>query len=98
GVVGAAYLQTLAAANGQPPYAWSLSSGSLPAGLSLSASGQISGTPTAAGNSTFQVTVTDANNQTARGNLALGVFTPLQIGTTSLPDGYATVAYAATTL
>jgi len=98
GVVGSPYLQTLAAQNGQPPYAWSVSSGSLPAGLSLSASGQIGGTPTATGNSTFQVTVTDANNQTARGNLAIAVFTPLQIGTSSLPDGYATTAYAATTL
>lgn len=99
GVTGAAYVQTLAGQDGQPPYSWALSTGSsLPAGLSLSTSGQISGTPTAAGSTSFQVTLTDANGQTARKNLTIAVFTPLQITTTSLPEGYATLAYPATTL
>ncbi|HTO45284.1 MAG TPA: putative Ig domain-containing protein [Burkholderiales bacterium] len=44
--VGVPYSFTLTATGGTPPYAWSLASGSLPAGLSLSASGLISGTPT----------------------------------------------------
>ena len=61
GTVGAAYSQTLAA-TGDTPITWTVDSGSLPGGLTLSAAGVISGTPTAAG--TFSVTVT-ANNGVA---------------------------------
>lgn len=45
---GSAYSTTLAASGGTAPYTWRLANGSaLPAGLSLSTSGVISGTPTA---------------------------------------------------
>jgi len=53
------YSATLKATGGKTPYNWSLISGSLPAGLSLSSStGKITGTPTASGifNPTFKVT------------------------------------------
>ncbi|MGA8730703.1 MAG: Ig domain-containing protein, partial [Terracidiphilus sp.] len=60
GQVGTAYSATLAATGGTSPYAWSLTSGTLPAGLTLNAAtGAISGTPTAAANATaltFMVT------------------------------------------
>ncbi|CAN5141801.1 hypothetical protein BH18ACT12_BH18ACT12_15570 [soil metagenome] len=46
GTVGLVYSQSLVASGGTPPYAWSLVSGTLPQGLTLSASGVISGTPT----------------------------------------------------
>lgn len=60
GKVGEAYSQTLAA-TGTTPITWALGSGSsLPAGLTLSLSGIISGTPTAAG--TFTFTVKAANS------------------------------------
>ncbi|MCL5884659.1 MAG: Ig domain-containing protein [Deltaproteobacteria bacterium] len=66
GVVGSAYNQTLAASGGTPPYAWSIVTGSLPAGLSLNQNtGQISGTPTTAGAGNFTVRVTDNNNNTS---------------------------------
>lgn len=62
GTVGTAYLQTFTASGGTTPYTWSISSGSLPAGLSLnSGAGVISGTPTSSGTSNFTVSVTDAN-------------------------------------
>src|ERR1035438_4906627 len=59
GTVGVAYSQTLAASGGSPPYSWSLFSGALPPGLTLSAAGTISGTPGTAGPSNFTVRVTD---------------------------------------
>jgi hypothetical protein len=59
GVVGTAYSATLTATGGNGTYTWSLASGSLPAGLSLSSTGTISGTPTTAGSSSFTVRVTD---------------------------------------
>src|SRR5690348_16689884 len=65
GIESSAYSANLVAADGTAPYAWSLQSGALPAGLTLSGSGQISGTPTGTGSSAFTVQVTDARSQTA---------------------------------
>jgi hypothetical protein len=49
GTVGTAYSQTLAATPANSaPFTWSVVSGSLPAGLTLSSAGVISGTPTTA--------------------------------------------------
>ena len=59
------YTNTLTVSGGTGPYAWSVSSGSLPAGISLSPSGVLSGTPTATGTLSFTVKVTDANGQSA---------------------------------
>lgn len=59
GKVGVAYSQALAA-TGTTPITWTLESGSLPAGLSLSSSGIISGTPTTAGTFTFTVKATNS--------------------------------------
>jgi hypothetical protein len=61
GFVGGAYSQSVAASGGAAPYTWSITAGTLPAGLSLnSGAGVISGTPTAAGTSTFTVQVADS--------------------------------------
>lgn len=61
GKVGEKYTsQPLAAFGGTSPYKWGLMGGQLPAGLSLDPSGQISGTPTAAGTLVFIVQVIDA--------------------------------------
>src|SRR6516165_8063514 len=59
--VGTAYGETLAATGGRSPYTWSLASGSLPPGLSLSTSkGVIWGTPTASGTYSLVVRVKDS--------------------------------------
>ena len=65
GAVGTSYSQSLAASGGTPPYSWSLISGALPAGLSLSTSGAITGTPTVVGSLSFAVRVTDAASSQA---------------------------------
>jgi len=59
GTVGTAYSQTLAAVGLPAAFSWSVASGALPAGLSLSAAGVISGTPTAAGTSSFSVSASN---------------------------------------
>jgi hypothetical protein len=69
---------TLQASFGTPPYKWSIVSGtgSLPAGLSLSSSGLISGTPMTAGTSTFTVRVQDSatpNPATATKSLSITI-------------------------
>jgi putative Ig domain-containing protein len=55
------YSATIVVAGGQPPYDFSLVSGSLPAGLTLNSNGTITGSPTGAiATSTFTVKVRDA--------------------------------------
>ena len=61
GTVGVAYDRGLVATGGDQQYVWSLSSGSLPPGLSLNGStGHITGTPTTTGSFSFTVKVTSA--------------------------------------
>lgn len=57
---GTQYSLTFVATGGVPPYSWQQTSGTIPPGLYLSASGVLSGAPTATGNYTFTVQVTDS--------------------------------------
>src|SRR5437660_3844251 len=75
GTVGSAYSATLNASGGTSPYSWSVSSGTLPTGLSLSSSGTLSGTPTVAGAFPFTVAVKDAASGSASANLSINVVT-----------------------
>jgi hypothetical protein len=90
----AAYNQSCQAAGGNAPYTWSLVSGALPTGLSLSPGGQISGTPTAVGTSNFTIQVADSSvpAQTATQALSITVKpsqTPSQANNTELNGNYA---------
>ncbi|TAM83795.1 MAG: hypothetical protein EPN47_03010 [Acidobacteria bacterium] len=97
GSVNVAYSATLQQSGGTGPFSWSITAGSLPAGLSLNAtSGVISGTPTASAKSTFAVKVADSSTQTATQQLSITIEPPLTITTTSLADGTVNVAYSAT--
>src|SRR6185312_9077338 len=72
GAVGSAYSTTLTSFGGITPTSWTITSGSLPAGLTLdSSSGTISGTPTQAGTSNFVVTLTDSSPTPATATRAL---------------------------
>ena len=100
GQVGQVYSAALAATGGTTPYAWAITSGALPAGLSFNtASGLISGTPTAGtsgGALTFRVT--DAANpaQTTTANLTLLIAPALAITTTSLSAARVGTPYSTT--
>jgi hypothetical protein len=99
GTVNMPYSAALTATGGTAPYTWTISSGSLPAGLTLSNGGVIAGTPTAAGTSSFTATVTDAVNATASVKATITIGTggaTLTITTSTLPSGTVGVAYTAT--
>ena len=70
---GQAYGPLLQAANGTPPFAWSVVSGALPNGLGLTADGLILGTPMEEGEFTFRVQVQDAALATATRDLKIRV-------------------------
>jgi hypothetical protein len=84
GTVNSAYSAELEASGGATPYAWSVASGSLPAGLALSQDGVISGTPTSAGTSSFAVQVTDNNGSSDSASLTLSVINDSTVPTTLL--------------
>ena len=96
GVVGAAYTDTLTATGGTTPYTWSLNAGTLPAGLSLSSAGVLSGTPTTAGSYPFTVNVIDANNGIATASITLVVTNALTLTFGTPPGGVVGTAYTDT--
>lgn len=66
GLIGQAYAQNIGpASGGTAPYAYAVTAGALPPGLSLaSASGAVTGTPGALGTFNFSVTATDSSTGT----------------------------------
>ena len=82
---GSAFSCQLTAAGGKAPYRWAVSSGALPPGLALATvTGLISGNPSASGNFSFTIDVTDADSHTSRKGLSITVTpAPLSIGSAS---------------
>jgi len=63
GKLNSSFSAMLQASGGTTPYSWSITSGSLPPGLSLNSGvGLISGTPTTTGTFSFTVLATDSSN------------------------------------
>jgi len=75
GVIGNAYSSTLVATGGTAPFAWTVSGGVLPVGLTLNATtGIVTGTPAApAGNVTTTFTVSDSTGKTATGSVLFAI-------------------------
>lgn len=102
--LGTPYAQFLAASGGHTPYTWTLRSGStLPAGLSLSTDGVISGSPIVSGDKfQFIVQVTDASGAVKEKSFELKVNATGGAGpavvTTALPGGKIGVPYSAVML
>jgi large repetitive protein len=85
GQIGTPYSQQFTATGGTPT--WSVSSGTLPAGLSLNTStGLLSGTPTTTGDYTFAITAT-AGNATDTQHFTLSVVEPLKITSGAVAAG-----------
>jgi len=99
GTVDEYYSALLEASGGTEPYAWTWS-GTLPGGLGLdAANGVISGTPTAAGDFTFTVQANDSDSQSDTQSFDISIssaMSPVEITTTSLPDGKEGVGYMTT--
>ncbi len=101
GTQNTAYSAMLAATGGLTPYTWSITSGSLPRGLSLNSStGAITSTPSGGGISNFTVRVTDSNSPpaTASAHLSITIIPAVELSMTtpSLPAGRVGMAYSAT--
>ena len=64
GTVGTVYNGLLTASGGATPYTFKILAGSLPPGLKLATTGEITGTPTTAGNYPFSVQATDSQSAT----------------------------------
>jgi hypothetical protein len=100
GTVGTAYSATLQETGGVAPLTWSISSGTLPSGLSLNGStGAITGTPTTPGTSNFTVKVTDSGSPPLASSkqVSITINAPvLAVTTSSLPAGDVALAYSST--
>ena len=94
GATGTPYTASLSAAGGVPPYLWSITSGRLPAGLTLDGgSGGITGTPSEAGTFGLTLQAAGSDSNTASASLSLVIAStpaplsdPVRIATLSLPD------------
>lgn len=86
--VGTPYAAGISAQGGTQPYSWSLSSGSLPNGLTLNSStGVVSGTASQSGNFNFTAEVRDASSQTSTQQLALTSTAPATTPSVSSSGG-----------
>ena len=99
-VQGISYSYSLQSTGGITPTAWGVSSGQLPPGITLSAAGLLSGSPTATGTYSFAAQLQDAGNPAQVKSVALSirVASPLIITTPpgALPKAMAKVAYSYT--
>lgn len=87
GYVSQNYLGVLQAAGGVPPYRFSVDSGSLPDGLTLSPEGILTGSPTRTGQSPVTFKVVDATGASAFNTITIGaVQSIIRFGFTSIPS------------
>jgi hypothetical protein len=96
--LNASYTAPVTATGGVPPLAWTIASGTLPAGLSLGSSStdtvNITGKATAAGQSVITITVTDSTGASNTSGPLTIVVSSLAFTTTSpLPSGTVNVSY-----
>lgn len=95
GTTNVPYNQTVSASGGAAPYTYAVTTGNLPAGLTLNSNtGAITGTPTSAGTANFTITATDTNGCTT--SVAYSIVVSCSVITltpATLPDGGTTIPY-----
>lgn len=89
------YSAAIQAEGGAPPYSFSVASGSLPPGLTLSSDGTLSGSPSQPGEFTFTARASDSLGFRAERPFTITVLELPRILTASLPDGRVGQAYNA---
>ena len=88
GSLGEIYTETIEFVDGTPPLVWSVSSGALPSGLTLdSNSGVISGIPSAVGQFSFDITVTDSSQQSDTASYVVDVIDDVHLTVGVLETG-----------
>ncbi len=92
--VGESYSQQIFVDNAIAPYQFTVSSGSLPPGLSLSGAGLLSGQLTTRGFYAFEITVLDANSRSGRHTYTMTVAS-LALVSRALPDANVFQSYLA---
>ena len=93
-VVGSPLNVQLSASGGRAPYSWSVASGSLPSGLSLTGDGVLSGTPSTIGDFNFGLQARDADNVIGTRSFVVRVISPLMITTESIEPARFATAYS----
>ncbi|MFN7562380.1 MAG: beta strand repeat-containing protein, partial [Prosthecobacter sp.] len=97
GVIGTAYSQTITSTGGVAPYTYAVTSGTLPAGLTLTTAGVLSGTPTSTTSQTFTISATDANTCVGSRPYTVAPACPtITVNPTSLSNGTIGTAYSQT--
>ncbi len=95
GILNSPYNFTLSKSGGVVPYAWSIISGTLPAGLVLNGiTGAITGTPTAEGYSEIRVTISDVNGCRDTKNYVFQIIGEPKINAAQLPPACEGQAYS----
>jgi CSLREA domain-containing protein len=96
GIAGQPYSQMLSQTGGLGPVNFTVSAGALPGGLTLSAAGVLSGSPTAAGVFTFTLHATDANGCTGEREYTVRICAVISLNPAILPTGTTGTPYAQT--
>ncbi|MFN7973378.1 MAG: Ig domain-containing protein [Acidobacteriota bacterium] len=95
-ILGTAYSQQISVVSGTTPITFSITWGSPPPGLTLSASGILSGTPTASGSFSFGVAASDGAGCLGDTAYVVRVCDPIDLQPALLPDGQVGIAYNVT--
>lgn len=92
---GTPYNQTLSSSNGTAPYTYSLVSGGLPPGVTLSSAGVFSGTSSNSGTFNLSIRSTDQYGATGVANYSINVAAPtIAVSPVTLPNGTYATAYS----
>lgn len=87
-MTGTSYSQTLAATGGTPPYSWKITLGALPAGMTLSSSGKVSGSTTQTGAFTFTARVDDSGKYPKDTHQSYTINVNLSLGSSAVPSSF----------